>query len=195
MFLRSTGHSREPVLSEGRRCCELFERDYRLTLDAPMRNALKEIPSPHASSVFRAVPGCAKTQPEILLHSRKRGGDGTGCLPVSPVLGPTERATGHVTPCLFSESACHRRSGLAERSPETPGGASDIRFPKPGESPKDPLWRRWRLLDRRDRIVWSWHRKKLEVVEGVYLAKTLSRREINSLHNFLKPPVCYDCSL
>src|SRR5215472_13430535 len=27
------------------------------------------------------------------------------------------------------------------------------------------------------------------------LAKTPSSPEINSLHNFLKPPICYDCSL
>ena len=27
------------------------------------------------------------------------------------------------------------------------------------------------------------------------LAKTRSGREINSLHNFLNPPICYDCSL
>jgi hypothetical protein len=30
---------------------------------------------------------------------------------------------------------------------------------------------------------------------AVSLAIILSRSEINSLHNFLNPPICYDCSL
>jgi hypothetical protein len=33
-------------------------------------------------------------------------------------------------------------------------------------------------------------------VSGVLcLTKTPSGRKINSLHNFLDPPICYDCSL
>src|SRR5215831_17433044 len=36
--VRSTG----PILSEGQPCCELFERDYRSSADAPMQSALRK---------------------------------------------------------------------------------------------------------------------------------------------------------
>jgi hypothetical protein len=32
------------------------------------------------------------------------------------------------------------------------------------------------------------------VTGGLSFAKILSSREINSLHTFLSPPICYDCS-